>query len=66
MPHVQKIVLSAGMAMRNLGAALAPLRSVPDMDQRAVIMVVLGLPIMVLFALLAAKLFGHSPAGVSS
>jgi BASS family bile acid:Na+ symporter len=60
LPHQQKIVLSAGMATRNLGAALAPLFSVADMDQRAIIMVVLGLPIMVLFALLAAKWFGRS------
>jgi len=54
----RKIVLSIGMATRNLGAALAPLFSVADMDQRAIVMVVLALPIMVVFALLAAKWFG--------
>ena len=58
--HEQKIVLSTGMATRNLGAALAPLLSTADMDQRAVIMVGLGLPIMVIFALLATKWFGRS------
>jgi BASS family bile acid:Na+ symporter len=58
--HEQKIVLSTGMATRNLGAALAPLFTIPDMDQRAIIMVVLGLPIMVVFALLAVKCFGRS------
>ena len=56
--HEQKIVLSAGMATRNLGAALAPLLSLPETDQRATIMVVLGFPMMVLFALLATTFFG--------
>ena len=60
--HEQKIVLSVGMATRNIGAALAPLFSVPGMDQRAVVMVVLGFPIMVGFAFLATKLFGHPAA----
>lgn len=54
----QRIVLSAGMATRNLGAALAPLLTVPDFDQRATIMVVLGFPLMILFALLSVKWFG--------
>lgn len=57
--HEQKIVLSTGMATRNLGAALAPLLAVADLDQRAVIMVVLGIPIMVIFALLSTKWFGR-------
>jgi bile acid:Na+ symporter, BASS family len=61
--HDQKIVLSIGMATRNLGAALAPLFSIADMDQRAIVMVVLALPIMVVFARLAARWFGrHAPA----
>ncbi len=55
----QKIVLSAGMATRNIGAALAPLFSIAEMDQRAIVMVVLGFPVMVIFALLAAKWFGR-------
>jgi hypothetical protein len=33
-----------------------------DMDQCAVIMVVLGLPLMVIFALLGVKLFGRNAA----
>jgi bile acid:Na+ symporter, BASS family len=56
--HEQKIVLSTGMTTRNIGAAFAPILSVADMDQRAVVMLVLGLPMMVIFALLAAKWFG--------
>ena len=55
----QKIVLSAGMATRNIGAALAPLFSIAEMDQRAIVMVVLGFPIMVIFAMLAARWFGR-------
>jgi BASS family bile acid:Na+ symporter len=62
LPHEQKIVLSVGITTRNIGAALAPLLAVPDMDQRAVVMVVLGLPIMVGFAFLATKWFGHPAA----
>jgi bile acid:Na+ symporter, BASS family len=55
----QKIVLSAGMATRNCGAALAPLLSVAETDQRAIVMVVLGVPIMAMFGFLAAKWFGR-------
>lgn len=57
--HAEKIVVSIGMSTRNLGAALAPLFSAAEIDQRAIIMVALGLPVMVLFAMLAVKLFGH-------
>jgi predicted Na+-dependent transporter len=39
--HAQRVVLSAGMATRNLGAAVAPLRSIAEIDQRAIVMVVL-------------------------
>jgi bile acid:Na+ symporter, BASS family len=60
--HEQKIVLSAGMTTRNIGAALAPLLSVADMDQRATVMVVLALPLMVIISLLAARLFGRVPS----
>jgi len=57
--YEQKIILSIGMSTRNLGAAIAPLFSVAAIDERAFIMVVLALPIMVLFALLSVKIFGH-------
>jgi len=56
--HEQKIVQSIGMSTRNLGAAIAPLFSVAAIDQRAFVMVVLGLPIMVVFAILSMKMFG--------
>lgn len=57
--HDQKIILSIGMSTRNLGASLAPLLSVPDMDERAIIMIGLGLPAMLLFAWISTKWFGH-------
>jgi BASS family bile acid:Na+ symporter len=61
LPNDRRIVLSAGMATRNLGAALAPLFAMPSVDQRAVVMVVLGLPMMVVFARLSVRWFGPSP-----
>jgi BASS family bile acid:Na+ symporter len=62
LPHDQRIVLSTGMATRNLGAAFAPLLAAPDADQRALIMVVLALPIMTAAALLSARLHGRRGA----
>jgi BASS family bile acid:Na+ symporter len=56
------IVLSAGMTTRNLGAAMAPLFASGGDDQRAMIMIVLGLPLMVIVARLAAKWFGRAAA----
>lgn len=54
------IVLSCGMATRNLGVALAPLFSLAEVDQQAIVMVVLGLPITVAFALGAGLLLRHT------
>ena len=62
LPHEQKIVLSVGVTTRNLGACLTPLLSVPDMDQRATLMIVLALPIMVVVTLLGAKWLGRPAA----
>ena len=55
LPHEQKIVLSIGMATRNLGAAFVPLVASPLIDKRATLMVVLGVPLMILFAAGAAS-----------
>jgi BASS family bile acid:Na+ symporter len=65
LPHEQKIVLSVGATTRNLGACLTPLLAVPDMDQRANLMIVLSLPIMVIVARLGAKFLGRAPAPVT-
>lgn len=56
----QKIVLSAGMGTRNLGAAMAPLLSVASPDGQAMVMLVLALPIMLLFARLGTRWLGAS------
>jgi len=59
LPYEQKIVLSIGVTTRNLGACLAPLLSVPDMDQRATLMIVLALFVMVIVTLLGTKWLGR-------
>ena len=64
LPYEQKIVLSIGVTTRNLGACLAPLLSVPDMDQRATLMIVLALFVMVIVTLLGTKWLGR-PATTS-
>ncbi|NEX22364.1 hypothetical protein G3480_18980 [Thiorhodococcus mannitoliphagus] len=61
--YPKRIVLSTGMTTRNLGAAIAPLFATGGTDQQAMIMVVLGLPIMVAAALLAARWFGRGRQG---
>jgi BASS family bile acid:Na+ symporter len=43
------------MATRNIGAALAPLFAVAGADQRAIVMVALGVPMQTIFSLLAAR-----------
>lgn len=62
LPYEQKIVLSIGVTTRNLGACLTPLLSVPDMDQRATLMIVLALPIMVIVSLVGARFVGRPAA----
>ncbi len=57
--HEERIVLCIGLTTRNIGAALAPLLAVPEPDQQAAIMVVLGLPVMVLFAMIAVRMTGR-------
>jgi bile acid:Na+ symporter, BASS family len=59
LPEDQRQVLSMGLATRNLGATAAPLLVVEQIDQRAIIMVGLGLPCMLFFAWLSMKWFGH-------
>jgi bile acid:Na+ symporter, BASS family len=66
MPHEQKIVLSVGTTTRNIGACLSPLLAVPDMDQRATLMMALSLPMMVIVVKLGANWFVRSAAPVST
>jgi BASS family bile acid:Na+ symporter len=59
LPQGQKIVLSLGMCTRNIGAALAPLFAVPDVDQRAIVMVSFGVLMQAAFSFAAASYFGR-------
>jgi predicted Na+-dependent transporter len=61
----QRSVLGLGMCTRNVGAAIAPLLSDPSVDERAIVMVVLGVPMQIAFSLLAARRFARAapPAG---
>jgi bile acid:Na+ symporter, BASS family len=67
MPHGQKSVLSLGICTRNCGTALAPLFVAPDVDQSGIVMVSLGVPMMFISSLIAARVFaaraGRSPHG---
>jgi bile acid:Na+ symporter, BASS family len=58
MPQRQKSVVALGICTRNCGAALAPLFVAPDVDQGAIVMVTLGVPMMFGFALIGARVFG--------
>jgi BASS family bile acid:Na+ symporter len=57
MPQQQKSVIALGICTRNCGSALAPLFVAPDVDQGAIVMVTLGIPMMVGFAAVAARVF---------
>lgn len=59
LPRGQKIVLSLGMCTRNIGAALAPLFAVPDVDQRAIVMVSFGVLMQAAFAIVTASYFAR-------
>jgi bile acid:Na+ symporter, BASS family len=59
LPPGQKIVLSLGMCTRNVGAALAPLFAVSDVDQRAIVMVAFGVLMQAAFSFAAASYFGR-------
>lgn len=56
----QKTVVSLGMATRNLGAAFAPLFSLPDVDKRAMVTVALGVVMQAAFSFGAATFYGRN------
>jgi BASS family bile acid:Na+ symporter len=64
-PPPRKSVLTLGLSTRNCGAALAPLLVAPDVAPEATVMVSLGIPMMVLFSVIAARVFAGraGPAG---
>jgi hypothetical protein len=49
--------VALGICTRNCGSALAPLFVAPDVDQNAIVMVTLGIPMMVGFGSIAARVF---------
>jgi bile acid:Na+ symporter, BASS family len=56
--------LAAGMSTRNIGAALAPISAIAQVDQRAMIMVTLGVTMPMVAWLLAARWFArHASIG---
>jgi len=57
----QRIIISMGMCTRNLGAALAPLFALTAVDERAIVMVMIGLPFMIIFAMLVSKISVNRP-----
>ena len=59
LPQAQKSVLALGMSTRNLGAAFAPLFAIAGVDQRAIVMVAIGVPMQTIASLLAARWFAR-------
>ena len=57
MPRCQKSVISLGISTRNNGAAMAPLFVAQGVDPNAIVMVSLGIPMMFLFSMIAARVF---------
>ena len=57
LPQSQKSVLALGVCTRNLGAAFAPLFAVAGIDERAIVMVALGVPLQTIAAAVAARVF---------
>ena len=64
LPQDRKSVLALGVCTRNLGAAFAPLFAVSGADERAIVMVALGVPLQTIAAIVAARVFaGHAERG---
>jgi BASS family bile acid:Na+ symporter len=59
LPRSQRIVMSLGMATRNLGAALAPLFAIHGVDHRAIVMVAMGVLMQATFSFAAATFYGR-------
>jgi BASS family bile acid:Na+ symporter len=53
----QRSIIALGMGTRNIAAVFAVLMAIPNPDSRLVVMIVLAVPISVIVAFVAAKLF---------
>lgn len=58
LPMARRSVVTLGVSTRNLGAAFVPLFAAAAVDERAIIMVALGVPLQVLFAVIVARRLG--------
>jgi bile acid:Na+ symporter, BASS family len=59
LPQSQKSVLSHGLCTRNLGAAVAPLFAVSGVDERAMVMVAIAVPLQMIGSAIAARVFAR-------
>ena len=64
--QAQRSVLALGLATRNAGAAIAPLLAAPDIDQRAIVMVALGVAQQIACGLAAAAWFARDAQPISA
>ena len=53
----QRSIMALGMGTRNIAAVFAVLKAIPNPDSRLVVMIVLAVPISVIVAFVAARLF---------
>lgn len=60
LPRTQRVVMSLGMATRNIGAALAPLFAIPGVDRRAIVMVAFGVLMQAAASFSAASFYGRA------
>lgn len=65
MPRNQKSVISLGVSTRNVGAAMAPLLVATDVEKDTIVMVTLGIPMMFVASLSAARVFGARTGAAS-
>ena len=62
----EKSVLSLGMSTRNLGAALAPFLAIQHVDQQAMVMVTVAIPIQLIVASFAACQFARRALAIGT
>jgi len=63
LPPSQRSVLALGVCTRNLGAAFASLFAMAGTDERAIVMVALGVPLQTIAAVVAARVFAARAGG---
>ena len=64
--HAKRSVIALGLGSRNVGAALAPLVATTAIDQRAIVMVALSIPVMIILGPVSAAFFARRSVIVSS